>query len=106
MAPPSEVTKPGSGPMTCVAPLCAEWPDPVVEVCDRRARLGLISAVTLIRFLERLIQDARRKLFLILDRLQVHRAGRRPATGSRRTGPGSKCSTCRHTVRSSIRTRA
>jgi transposase len=66
---------------------------PVVEVCRKRAGLGLISAVTnkgelrwmvldkainaptLIRFLERLIQDARRKVFLILDRLQVHRAG-------------------------------
>jgi transposase len=66
---------------------------PVVEVCHKRTGLGLISAVTnkgelrwmvlnkainaptLIRFLQRLIQDARRKLFLILDRLQVHRAG-------------------------------
>lgn len=66
---------------------------PVVEVCHKRAGLGLISAVTnrgelrwmvlakaitapvLIRFLQRLIQDVRRKVFLILDRLRVHRAG-------------------------------
>ncbi len=65
---------------------------PVVRVCHKRARLSLISAVankgelrwmvvdgavnapTLIRFLRRLIRDARRKVFLILDRLQAHRA--------------------------------
>src|SRR5215211_9019367 len=66
---------------------------PVVRVCHRRASLSLISAVSnrgalrwmvldgavnaaaLIRFLQRLIRDVRRKVFLILDRLQVHRAG-------------------------------
>ena len=65
---------------------------PVVRVCHRRAGLSLLSAVsnrgelrwmvvdgavtapTLIRFLERLIRDARRKVFLILDRLKAHRA--------------------------------
>src|SRR5918911_366093 len=65
---------------------------PVVRVCRKRAGLSLISAVSnkgelrwmvldgavtaprLIRFLRRLIQDARRKVFLILDRLSVHRA--------------------------------
>ena len=65
---------------------------PVVRVCHRRASLSLISAVTnrgelrwmvvdgavnaptLIRFLARLIREARRKVFLILDRLRVHRA--------------------------------
>jgi transposase len=65
---------------------------PVVRVCHRRAGLSLISAVTnrgelrwmvvdgavnaptFIRFLERLIRDARCKVFLILDRLRVHRA--------------------------------
>ena len=65
---------------------------PVVRPNQRRIRLGLISAVSnrgelrwmvldgaikapvLIRFLQRLIQDARRKVFLILDRLPVHRA--------------------------------
>jgi transposase len=65
---------------------------PVVRVCHKRASLSLISAVTnrgelrwmvvdgavnapaLIRFLERLIREARRKVFLILDRLRVHRA--------------------------------
>ena len=65
---------------------------PVVRVCHRRAGLSLISAVTnqgklrwmivdgavnaptFIGFLERLIRDARRKVFLILDRLKVHRA--------------------------------
>jgi transposase len=67
---------------------------PVVRVCHRRAGLSLIAAVsnrgavrwmirdgavnaaTLIRFLQRLIRDAKRKVFLILDRLRVHRAGR------------------------------
>jgi transposase len=65
---------------------------PEVRVCHRRAGLSLISAVTnrgelrwmaadgavnaptVIRFLQRLIRDARRKVFLILDRLQPHRA--------------------------------
>ncbi len=65
---------------------------PLVRVCHKRAGLSLISAVTnkgelrwmvvdgavkaptLIRFLRRLIRDARRKVFLILDRLRVHRA--------------------------------
>jgi transposase len=67
---------------------------PVLRVCHRRAGLSLIAAVsnrgavrwmirdgavnaaTLIRFLQRLIRDAKRKVFLILDRLRVHRAGR------------------------------
>ena len=66
---------------------------PVVRPNHRRANVGLVSAVsnrgevrwmildgaikapTLIRFLERLVRDAGRKVFLILDRLQVHRAG-------------------------------
>lgn len=65
---------------------------PLVRVCHRRASLSLISAVankgelrwmivdgavnapTLIRFLQRLVREARRKVFLILDRLRVHRA--------------------------------
>ena len=65
---------------------------PLVRVCHKRAGLSLTSAVTnkgelrwmvvdgavkaptLIRFLRRLIRDARRKVFLILDRLRVHRA--------------------------------
>ena len=65
---------------------------PVVRVCHRRAGLSLISAVTnrgelrwmvvdgavnapaFIRFLERLVREARRKIFLILDRLKAHRA--------------------------------
>ncbi|MFL4983451.1 MAG: transposase, partial [Xanthobacteraceae bacterium] len=67
---------------------------PVVRVCHRRAGLSLIAAVsnrgavrwmivdaavnaaTLIRFLQRLIRDAKRKVFLILDRLRVHQAAR------------------------------
>jgi transposase len=36
---------------------------------------GAIKAPSLIRFLERLVRDAGRKVFLILDRLPVHRAG-------------------------------
>jgi transposase len=65
---------------------------PLVRVCHKRAGLSLISAVTnrgelrwtivegavnapaRIRFLGRLVRDARRKAFLILDRLQAHRA--------------------------------
>jgi transposase len=65
---------------------------PVVRVCHKRAGLSLVSAVTnrgelrwmvvdgavnapvLIRFLQRLVREARRKVFLILDRLKVHRA--------------------------------
>src|SRR5215211_2253336 len=65
---------------------------PQVRVCHRRAGLSLLSAVanrgelrwmvvegavnapTLIRFLQRLVRDARRKVFLILDRLKAHRA--------------------------------
>jgi transposase len=65
---------------------------PLVRVCHKRAGLSLISALTnrgelrwmtvdgavnaptLIRFLQRLIRDARRKVFLILDRLKAHRA--------------------------------
>ena len=65
---------------------------PVVRVCHRRAGLSLISAVTnrgelrwmvvdgavnapaFIRFLERLVRDARCRIFLILDRLKAHRA--------------------------------
>src|SRR5215210_5168695 len=62
---------------------------PLVRVCHKRAGLSLVSAVTnkgelgwmvvegavnasaLIRFLQRRIRDARRKVFLILDRLKV-----------------------------------
>jgi transposase len=35
---------------------------------------GAVKAPDLLRFLRRLIRDARRKVFLILDRLKVHRA--------------------------------
>ena len=66
---------------------------PMVRPSHKRANLGVISAVTnqgklrwmvlhkaitapvLIRFLERLIRDAESKVFLILDRLRVHRSG-------------------------------
>jgi transposase len=65
---------------------------PTVRVPHKRAGLGLISAVTnrgelrwmvldgavkapsLLRFLARLVRDADRKVFLILDRLPVHRS--------------------------------
>src|SRR5215210_531139 len=65
---------------------------PLVRVCHKRAGLSLISAVankgelrwmvvdgavnapTLVRFLQRLIREDRRKVFLILDRLRAHRA--------------------------------
>jgi hypothetical protein len=66
----------------------------VVRPNHRRANVGLVSAVTnrgelrwmildgaitaptLIRFLERLVRDAGRKVFLILDRLPVHRSAK------------------------------
>jgi transposase len=65
---------------------------PTIRVCRKRAGLSLISAVTnrgevrwmildgaltaprLIGFLQRLIRDASRKVFLILDNLPAHRA--------------------------------
>ena len=65
---------------------------PVVRVCSNRESFSLISAVTnrgkvrwmvfggalnaqiLIRFLKRLIKDAKRKVFLVLDNLRVHHA--------------------------------
>jgi transposase len=65
---------------------------PVVRPSQRRARIGLISALTnkgelrwmlldgavkapaLIRFIQRLVKDAGRKVFLMLDNLPVHRA--------------------------------
>jgi transposase len=65
---------------------------PVVQVCSNRESLSLISTVTnqgkvrwmvfggalnakiLIRFFKRLIQDAQRKVFVILDNLRVHHA--------------------------------
>src|SRR3712207_1523121 len=64
----------------------------MIRVCRKRAGLSLISAVTnrgevrwrvldgaltaprLIRFVQRLIRDACRKVFLILDTLPAHRA--------------------------------
>jgi transposase len=67
---------------------------PEVRVNHRRANLGLISAVTnkgelrwmvldgaitapdLLRFLTRLVRDANQKVFLILDRLPVHRSAK------------------------------
>jgi transposase len=67
---------------------------PEVRVNHKRANLGLISAVTnrgelrwmvldsaikapdLLRFLARLVRDAGQKVFLILDRLPVHRSAR------------------------------
>ena len=67
---------------------------PEVRVDHRRANLGLISAVTnkgelrwmvldgavtapsLLRFLARLVRDAEQKVFLILDRLPVHRSAK------------------------------
>jgi transposase len=67
---------------------------PEVRVNHKRSGLGLISAVTnkgelrwmvldgavkapsLLRFLARLVRDAGRKVFLILDRLPVHRSAK------------------------------
>src|SRR4051812_11806076 len=65
---------------------------PVVRVCQTRIKLSLITAVTnqgklrwmvvdgavnapaFLRFLKRLIREARGKVFLIVDRLKAHRA--------------------------------
>ena len=96
---------------------------PVVRPNHRRIGLGLISAVTnkgelrwkvldgaikapvLIGFLQRLIRDARRKVFLILDRLPVHRAQRWCGSGWPGTRRRSRSSTCRPTARNSTPTR-
>src|ERR687883_556284 len=42
--------------------------------CQWRVLDGAIKAPVLIGFLHRLIRDAQRKVFLILDRLRVHRS--------------------------------
>jgi transposase len=65
---------------------------PLIRVCHKRAGLSLVSALTnkgelrwmvvdgattapiLVRFCQRLTQDTRRTVLLILDRLRVHRA--------------------------------
>jgi transposase len=87
---------PGKTPRLAIPPSYAWrnlWPAlPVVRPNHRRIGLGLISAVSnkgevrwkvlngaikapvLICFLQRLIRDAGRKVFLILDRLPVHRS--------------------------------
>ena len=67
---------------------------PVVRPNHKRASVGLVSAVTnkgelrwmvldgavkapsLLRFLARLVRDAHQKVFLILDRLPVHRSAK------------------------------
>ncbi|HZH46503.1 MAG TPA: IS630 family transposase, partial [Roseococcus sp.] len=67
---------------------------PLVRVRHKRAGLSLVSAVanrgelrwmvvdgavnapTFIRFLQRLVRDAGRKVFLVLDRLPVHRSAK------------------------------
>src|SRR3954451_210295 len=87
---------PGKTPRLAIPPSYAWrnlWPAlPVVRPNQRRIGLGLISAVSnkgelrwkvldgaikapvLICFMQRLIRDAKRKVFLILDRLPVHRS--------------------------------
>ena len=73
---------------------------PVVRANHRRANVGLVSAATnrvevrwmvldgaikastLIRFLERLVRGAGRKVFLIIDPLQVHQARAHAAMAS------------------------
>ena len=88
---------------------------PQVRVRQKRTSLGLISALTnrgelrwmvidgavkaptLIRFLGRLVRDAGREVFLVLDRLPVHRA--KPVRAwSAGAKPRSRCSTCRRTA--------
>ena len=63
---------------------------------------GAIKATMLIRFLHRLVRDAGRKVFLILDRLPFTAPLRCRdwLAGARRT---SRCSTGRPTARSSTR---
>ncbi len=113
--------RPGCVPPTCAVVLYAPpGKTPVVQPNHRRIGLGLISAVSnrgelrrmvldgaikapvLIRFLQRLIRDAMRKVFMILYRLRVHRSAavREWLAG---TGPRSRSPTRRPTARSWIR---
>ena len=66
---------------------------------------GAIKAATLIRFLERLIRDAGRKVFLILDRLPVHRSRQVRGWLDGRQDP-MRSSTTQPTALISTRTRA
>ena len=77
----------GASPGRSYAP---QGQTPVIRICARRENLGLISTVTnqgqmrfmvyreamnaglMIKFLGRLVKDAGRKVFLILDNLKVH----------------------------------
>ena len=86
------MTRPACAPTTCAA--AATRPAPEVRVNHKRTNLGLISAVTnkgelrwmvldgaikapdLLRFLARLVRDADGEVFLILDRLPVHRSAK------------------------------
>ncbi len=97
---------------------------PAVRVCQKRAKPSLISAVTnrgelrwmvvdgavnapaFIRFLRRLVRDARRKVFLVLDRPKAHRARLTRDWLAPSTGRRPRPATCPRTARSSIRTRA
>jgi hypothetical protein len=90
---------------------------PEVRVNQQRANLGLISAVTnkdelrwtvlagaikapsLLRFLAQLVRDIAKKVFLILDRLPVHRSAEVRAWLVGREAR-SRSSTCLGTARS------
>jgi hypothetical protein len=95
---------------------------PVVRVNNKRHGLSVISTVTnkgvmrwkifdgalnadiLIDFMKRLVKDAKRKVYLILDNLKVHHSKPVKAWLAEHAD-ASRCSTCPATARSSIPTR-
>ena len=56
-----------------------------------------MTAALFITFLERLLGETSRKIFLIVDRLKAHEAKAVEDLGRRTTGTGSSCSSCRGT---------
>ena len=64
---------------------------------------GALNTTIFLNFLRRLVREAARKLFVIVDNLPVHRATGSPP-GSRTMPTRSNSSTCRPTRPSTIRT--
>src|SRR5690349_4581962 len=89
--PSSGVTRPACAPMTCAAAAmrlgaaprrCGATTSGPISAVTNKGELrwmvldGAVKAPSLLRFLARLVRDAGRKVFLILDRLPVHRSAK------------------------------